>query len=97
MIDCRTRGAFNACTEPWRNLACAIVMQAVDDYSLYLMKSRKEPKNRFWSKQLLDLDGFFHSDFCLSVITVDPDFMIATIRGNALKKGGVSFWTEEHV
>ncbi len=88
MIDCRTREAFNSRTEAWRDLACAIVMQAIDDYSMYLIRSQKEQKSKLWSERLLELDDFFHSDFCSSIIAVDPESMMVAIREKALKKRG---------
>ena len=32
MVDCRTKSSFDADTQPWRELACSIMLQASNDY-----------------------------------------------------------------
>lgn len=67
-------------TDPYENLANAIVMQAARDYLSALRKVKKSPRNKLAMDEALRLESFFHSDWYRILTGVDPDYLIRKLR-----------------
>lgn len=67
-------------SDPYQNLANAIVAQAAEDYLLALKKLKKNPRNRMAMDEAMQLEKFFHSGWYEILIDVDPDYLIRKLR-----------------
>lgn len=67
-------------TEPYENLANAIVMQAVKDYRMARHKLRKRPKNTDAKVMLEDCERFFLSDWFENLINVNGEIVLRKLQ-----------------
>ena len=65
---------------PYENLANAIIVKACDDYRVALRGLRRNPSDRNYMDEALQLERFFHSAWYQELTTVDGDFLIRKIR-----------------
>lgn len=67
-------------SDPYQNLANAIVAQAAQDYLSALKKLKKNPRNRMAMDEAMQLEKFFHSGWYEILTDIDPDYMIRKLR-----------------
>ena len=67
-------------SDPYQNLANAIVAQAAQDYLSALKKLKKNPRNRMAMDEVMQLEKFFHSGWYGVLTGVDPDYLIRKLR-----------------
>ena len=67
-------------TEPYENLANAIVMQAVKDYRMARHKLRKCPKNADAKVMLEDCERFFLSDWFETLTNVNGEIVLKKLQ-----------------
>lgn len=67
-------------SDPYQNLANAIVAQAAQDYLSALKKLKKNPKNRMAMDEAMQLEKFFHSGWYGVLTGMDPDYLIRKLR-----------------
>ena len=67
-------------TEPYENLANAIVMQAVKDYRMARHKLRKRPKNADAKVMLADCERFFLSDWFETLTNVNGEIVLKKLQ-----------------
>ena len=67
-------------TEPYENLANAIVMQAVKDYRMARHKLRKRPKNADAKVMLEDCERFFLSDWFETLTNVNGESVLRKLQ-----------------
>ena len=67
-------------SDPYQNLANAIVAQAAEDYLSALKKLKKNPRNRMAMDEAMQLEKFFHSGWYGVLTGVDPDYLIRKLR-----------------
>jgi hypothetical protein len=67
-------------SDPYQNLANAIVAQAAQDYLSALKKLKKNPRNRMAMDEAMQLEKFFHSGWYGVLTGVDPDYLIRKLR-----------------
>lgn len=67
-------------SDPYQNLANAIVAQAAEDYLLALKKLKKNPRNKMAMDEAMQLEKFFHSGWYEILTDVDPDYLIRKLR-----------------
>ena len=67
-------------SDPYQNLANAIVAQAAQDYLSALKKLKKNPRNRIAMDEAMQLEKFFHSGWYEILTDVDPDYLIRKLR-----------------
>ena len=67
-------------TDPWENLANAIILQAVKDYREARKKLKKRPKNEDAKLMISDCEAFFRSDWYRSLTDVDGEMLIRKLR-----------------
>ena len=67
-------------TEPYENLANAIVMQAVKDYRMARHKLRKRPKNADAKVMLEDCERFFFSDWFETLTNVNGEIVLKKLQ-----------------
>jgi hypothetical protein len=67
-------------SDPYENLANAIIVQASRDYIAALRKLKKNPGNRMAMSDAMELEGFFHSGWYGTLTSVDPDYLIRRLR-----------------
>jgi len=84
MVDCRTKSSFDADTQPWRELACSIMLQASNDYLECLAQRKTQPNSKYWNGQVQELEAFFRSDFYTLLTTVDPELLMNTLQSRIL-------------
>ncbi len=70
----------NKGSDPYENLANAIVAQAARDYLTALRKLKKNPGNKMAMSDAMDLERFFHSGWYGVLTGVDPDYLIRRLR-----------------
>jgi hypothetical protein len=75
-----TFGLIDAMTEPYQNLADAIILQAVKDYRYALKKLNKQPKHKNAQSLKNDLEMFFRSDWYRELTSVDGETLIKKIQ-----------------
>ena len=66
--------------EPYKNLAAAIVINAVNDYRKALRKLRKYPDNEAALSEKRELERFFRSNWCSMLSDIDGDVIINKIQ-----------------
>ena len=67
-------------SDPYQNLANAIVAQAAQDYLSALKRLKKNPRNRMAMDEAMQLEHFFHSGWYGVLTNVDPDYLIRKLR-----------------
>lgn len=67
-------------TEPYENLANAIVMQAVKDYRMARHKLRKRPKNADAKVMLEGCERFFLSDWFENLTNVNGEIVLRKLQ-----------------
>jgi hypothetical protein len=67
-------------SDPYQNLANAIVAQAASDYLSALKKMKKNPRNKAAMGDAMQLEKFFHSGWYEVLTDVDPDYLIRKLR-----------------
>ena len=67
-------------TDPWENLANAIILQAVKDYREARKKLKKRLKNEDAKLMISDCEAFFRSDWYKALTDVDGEMLIRKIR-----------------
>lgn len=73
-------------SDPYENLANAIIKQAARDYMTTLRKLKKNPRNKAAMTEAMDLERFFHSGWYGCLIAVDGDYLIERLREEVNKK-----------
>ena len=71
-------------TDPWEELANAIVLQAVKDYRLVLRTKEHSPKA---AKTIKECERFFRSSYFGILTTVDPEYLIKKLRKETEQDG----------
>lgn len=72
-------------TDPYENLANAIVLQAVKDYRDALKRLKKKPGNQAAMSDAMECERFFRSGWYKALTSVDGEYLIQKLR-----KGGTS-------
>jgi hypothetical protein len=67
-------------SDPYENLANAIVAQAARDYLTALKRLKKNPETRWRWMKPCELEKFFHSGWYGVLTSVDPDYLIRKLR-----------------
>lgn len=67
-------------SDPYQNLANAIVAQAAEDYLSALKRLKKNPRNRTAMDEAMQMEKFFHSGWYGVLTGVDPDYLIRKLR-----------------
>lgn len=67
-------------SDPYQNLANAIVAQAAQDYLSALKRLKKNPRNRTAMDEAMQMEKFFHSGWYEILTDVDPDYLIRKLR-----------------
>ena len=67
-------------TDPYENLAIAIVKQAAVDYKAALKNLKRKPTNITYQSEVKKLEIFFNSDWCYELSGVDSSFIVEKIR-----------------
>ena len=67
-------------SDPYQNLANAIVAQAAEDYLSALKRLKKNPRNRTAMDEAMQMEKFFHSGWYGVLNGVDPDYLIRKLR-----------------
>lgn len=63
-------------TEPYQNLANAIVLTAVKDYRTALRRLKRKPNNKDAAAERDSIEEFFHSEWFAILTEMDPDYLI---------------------
>lgn len=67
-------------TEPYENIANAIVMQAVKDYRMARHKLRKRPKNADAKAMIEDCEKFFLSEWFETLTNVNGESILRKLE-----------------
>lgn len=67
-------------TDPYENLANAIILMAVKDYRWALNKLEKRPNYEPAKMMIKEVERFFHSSWYRELTSVDGNFLIEKIR-----------------
>ena len=67
-------------TDPWENLANAIILQAVKDYREARKKLKKRPKNEDAKLMISDCEAFFRSEWYRALTDIDGEMLIRKLR-----------------
>ena len=67
-------------SDPYQNLANAIVAQEAEDYLSALKRLKKNPRNRTAMDEAMQMEKFFHSGWYEILTDVDPDYLIRKLR-----------------
>ena len=67
-------------TEPYQNLANAIILMAVKDYRDALKKLKKRPKYAPAQHMKNEVERFFHSDWYRELTSVDGNVLIKKLK-----------------
>ncbi|ERT57149.1 hypothetical protein [Megasphaera vaginalis (ex Srinivasan et al. 2021)] len=66
--------------DPYENLACAIILQAVKDYRAARKKLKHNPKNKDAKLMAEDLERFFRSDWYTSLTSFDGEMLLTKLK-----------------
>ena len=66
--------------ENFKNLANAIVLQAVKDYRRVLGKLMEYPEEPKWEAQKEEIETFFKSNWCKTLTDLDCESLIEKIK-----------------
>ena len=67
-------------TDPWENLANAIILQAVKDYREARKKYKKRPKNEDAKLMIADCEAFFCSDWFAALTNIDGEALLRKLQ-----------------
>lgn len=67
-------------TDPWENLANAIILQAVKDYREAREKHKKRPKNEDAKLMIADCEAFFCSDWYAALTNIDGEALLRKLQ-----------------
>ncbi len=67
----------------YQELANAIIVQAVYDYTSLLKKQKKRPDSYRLKADKKALDRFFHSQWYATLTAVDPDVLLERVKKEA--------------
>ena len=67
-------------TDPYEQLANAIILQAVKDYRDALKKLKKRRRYDSAKDMISEVERFFHSDWYRELTSVDGNFLIEKLR-----------------
>ena len=70
-------------TDPYENLANAIVLQTVKDYRDALKRLKKKPGNQAAMSEAMECERFFHSGWYKTLTSVDGEYLIQKLREEA--------------
>ena len=66
--------------ECWENLANAIILQALEDYSAACLRLKKCPCRREWTERKRSIEHFFSSRWFRCLSGADPRLLLETAR-----------------
>ena len=66
--------------DPYQELANAIVMQAVKDYRIALLHSKKRPDSKGYQIEVASLERFFHSGWFGELTSLDAEYLIRRVN-----------------
>jgi len=67
-------------TDPYEQLANAIILQAVKDYRDALKKMKKRPRYDPAKYMIDEVERFFHTDWYRELTSIDGNFLIEKLR-----------------
>ena len=67
-------------TDPWENLANAIILQAVKDYREARKKHKQRPKNEDAKLMIADCEAFFCSDWFAALTNIDGEALLRKLQ-----------------
>ena len=65
---------------PYENLANAIIVKACEDYRAALRGLKRNPSDRNYMDEALQLERFFHSAWYKKLTSVDGKFLISKLQ-----------------
>ena len=68
-------------TDPYENLASAIILQAVKDYRAALRVLNRSPGNHMAMRTVKEVERFFRSGWFMELTELDGEFLIRKIKG----------------
>ena len=66
--------------DPYQELANAIVMQAVKDYRIALLHSKKRPDNNGYQIEVASLERFFRSGWFGELTSLNTEYLIRRVN-----------------
>lgn len=69
--------------DPYQELANAIVMQAVKDYRIALLHSKKRPDNNGYQIEVASLERFFRSGWFGELTNLNAEYLIRRVNEEA--------------
>ena len=66
--------------DPYQELVNAIVMQAVKDYRIALLHSKKRPDNNGYQIEVASLERFFHSGWFGELTSLNAEYLIRRVN-----------------
>lgn len=72
-------------SEPFMNLANAIILQAVKDYRVALRKHQKRPKYQPSIETINEVERFFRSEWYRELTSVDGEMLIRKLKSEVEK------------
>ena len=73
-------------TDPYENLANAIVLQAVKDYRDAIKRLKKKSSNQAAMADAMECERFFRSGWYKTLTSVDGEYLINKLREEAKPK-----------
>ena len=70
----------NKSSNPYENLANAIVLSAVDDYKSALLRQKRNPESISAAEDVKRLEKFFYSDWYEVLTDLDPGYLIRKMK-----------------
>ena len=67
-------------TDPYEDLANAIILQAVKDYRTARKKAKYHPKNKEAKLMIEDCERFFRSDWFAALTSVDGQMLLRKLK-----------------
>lgn len=71
--------------DPYQELANAIVMQAVKDYRIALLHSKKRPDNNGYQIEVASLERFFRSGWFGELTSINAEYLIRRVNEEVQK------------
>jgi hypothetical protein len=66
--------------ENWEDLANAIILSAVEDYTGAYKRLLRHPTNRAAKKEVAELEEFFFGDWYAMLSNVDPHYLLNKLQ-----------------
>ena len=66
--------------EPYESLANAIIVQAVKDYRIALLHSKKRPDNNGYQIEVASLERFFRSGWFGELTSLNAEYLIRRVN-----------------